>query len=88
MDLFNYINTIYNHSFLFIRKIKMNEEFLCSKCNTFYYIYSFGTHLNKGIYFENRYYAIYKSADIGDLDLILFDNILNCEEQIIKNLLE
>jgi hypothetical protein len=96
-DLFKFINKTYKHDFishgpLNSENVRDNEivAYICTNCNKLYVTNNI--HDNEdwpaGIDFNNKNYEMYNSPDEDDFEYIEIEDLITCEEQIIKNLLE
>lgn len=66
-----------------------NKIITCSKCNGLYHIYSIKNEcIEKYLLINDVAYEIYSSLDPNDISNTKLEDLISCDEQIIKNLVE
>lgn len=93
-ELFKFINLKFNHDFVSFHPLKYNyngeDTYICNRCNTLYFTHYAHNKENfdGGIEIDNTFYEMYYTIDDYDYNYIDYLDLIKCDEQIIKNLVE
>ncbi len=89
-----YVNNTFGHKFIRSFNIKyINDDhskniFVCTICNSINHIWSINIDDFDCLLYNNMHYVIYNSIDENDFEFMKNEDLISCNEKMIKNLLE